>query len=59
MENTMADREGLIFKFFKAWKNRKLNKLATNLLNKDPQLRKDLQALGASFDELEKRLSKR
>ena len=55
----MADREGLIFKFFKAWKNRKLNKLAINLLNKDPQLRKDLQAFGASFDELEKRLTKR
>ena len=55
----MADREGLIFKFFKNWKDRKLNKLATNMLNKDPQLRKDLQALGDAFDEIEKKLNKR
>ena len=28
----MADKEGLVFKFFKAWKNKKLNSLAKKML---------------------------
>ena len=55
----MANREGMLFKFFEKWKNKKLNKFAKDLLKKDPQLRKNLQDLGDSFDELEKRLNKR
>jgi len=55
----MAGREGLIYKFFEKWKDKKLNKFAKDLLQKDPQLRKNLQDLGDSFDELEKRLNKR
>ena len=55
----MAGREGLIYKFFEKWKNKKLNKFAKNLLKKDPKLNKNLEDLADSFRELEKRLDKR
>ena len=34
----MANREGMLFKFFEKWKNKKLNKFAKNLLKKDHKL---------------------
>tara|TARA_Y100000114_G_C11477896_1_gene193954 strand:+ start:203 stop:370 length:168 start_codon:yes stop_codon:yes gene_type:complete len=55
----MADRKGMIFKFFQNWKNKKLNKLAKSMLKKNPQLEKDLKALDASFADLEKELDNR
>ena len=55
----MADRKGMIFKFFQNWNNKKLNKLAKNMLKKNPQLEKDLKALDASFADLEKELDSR
>ena len=55
----MADREGMIFKFFEKWKNKKLNKFAKNLLKKDPKLNKNLEDMAASFRELEKKLDSR
>ena len=55
----MAKKEGMIFKFFEKWKNKKLNKFAKNLLKKDPKLNKNLEDLADSFRELEKRLDKR
>tara|TARA_R100000008_G_scaffold85750_1_gene76517 strand:- start:544 stop:711 length:168 start_codon:yes stop_codon:yes gene_type:complete len=55
----MANREGMLFKFFEKWKNKKLNKFAKNLLKKDPKLNKNLEDLADSFRELEKRLDKR
>jgi len=55
----MAGREGMIFKFFEKWKNKKLNKFAKDLLKKDPKLNKNLEDLADSFRELEKRLDKR
>jgi len=55
----MAGREGLIYKFFEKWKNKKLNKFAKDLLKKDPKLNKNLEDLADSFRELEKRLDKR
>ncbi len=50
----MADKEGMIFKFFEKWKDRKLNSFAKNMLKGNPQLEKDLKELGDSFAELEK-----
>ena len=55
----MADREGLIFKFFKNWKDRKLNKLAKSMLKTNPTLEKDLKRLGDSFEKLEKEFAKK
>jgi len=55
----MAGREGMIFKFFEKWKNKKLNKFAKNLLKKDPKLNKNLEDMAASFRELEKKLDSR
>ena len=55
----MADREGLIFKFFKAWKNKKLNSLAKSMLKTNPTLEKDLKRLGDSFEKLEKEFAKK
>ena len=40
----MAGRKGMIFKFFEKWKERKLNKLASNMLKDNPSLEKDLKA---------------
>ena len=41
----MAGREGMLFKFFEKWKDRKLNSLAKSMLKKNPQLEKDLQKM--------------
>ena len=55
----MAGKEGLIFKFFKAWKDRKLNSLAKKMLRDNPTLEKDLKALGDEFEKLEKKFAKK
>ena len=55
----MANREGLIYKFFEKWKERKLNKLASNMLKDNPSLEKDLKALDKAFGGLQKELDKR
>jgi len=55
----MASRDSMIFKFFEKWKQKKLNKLAKNMLKSNPQLEKDLKALDASFADLEKELDNR
>ena len=39
----MAKREGLIYKFFEKWKDRKLNKLAKSMLRGNPELEKALK----------------
>ena len=41
----MAKREGMIFKFFEKWKQRKMNKLAKDMLKDNPSLEKNLKAL--------------
>ena len=55
----MAGREGMLFKFFEKWKDRKLNSLAKSMLKKNPQLEKDLKILGDSFEKLEKEFAKK
>tara|TARA_Y100000004_G_scaffold75640_1_gene85069 strand:+ start:194 stop:367 length:174 start_codon:yes stop_codon:yes gene_type:complete len=55
----MAKREGLIYKFFEKWKDRKLNKLAKSMLRGNPELEKALKDLGDSFEKLEKEFAKK
>ena len=55
----MAKKEGLIYKFFEKWKDRKLNKLAKSMLKTNPTLEKDLKRLGDSFEKLEKEFAKK
>jgi len=55
----MAGKEGLIYKFFEKWKERKLNKFATGMLKDNPQLEKDLKRMGDSFERLEKQFAKK
>ena len=55
----MAKREGLIFKFFEKWKERKMSKLANNMLKDDPSLEKNLKDLDKAFGKLEAELEKR
>ena len=55
----MAKREGMIFKFFEKWKQRKMNKLAKDMLKDHPSLEKNLKALDKAFGGLEAELEKR
>ena len=55
----MAKKEGLIYKFFEKWKDRKLNKLAKSMLRGNPELEKALKDLGDSFEKLEKEFAKK
>lgn len=55
----MAKREGLIYKFFEKWRDRKLNKLAKSMLRGNPELEKALKDLGNEFDKVAKELEKR
>jgi len=55
----MAKREGLIYKFFEKWRDRKLNKLAKSMLRSNPELEKALKDLGNEFDKVAKELEKR
>jgi len=55
----MAGREGMIFKFFEKWKQRKMNDFANKMLKDNPSLEKDLKALDKAFDGLQKKLDKR
>ena len=54
----MAKRDGMIFKFFEKWKEKRLNKFGKDLLKKDPQLEKNLKAMNAEYDKIIKRLKK-
>ena len=54
----MASREGMLFKFFEKWKEKRLNKFGKDLLKKDPQLEKNLKAMDAEYDKIIKRLKK-
>ena len=55
----MANREGLIYKFFEKWKDRTMNKFAIKMLKDNPSLEKDLRALDKAFGGLQKELDKR
>ena len=55
----MANKEGMIFKFFEKWKQNKLNKFAEKMLKDNPTLEKDLRKLDAGFAKLKKELDNR
>jgi hypothetical protein len=50
----MANREGMIFKFFEKWKQNRLNSFAKKMLKDNPQLEKDLRKL----DDIAKQMIK-
>jgi|21_taG_2_1085346.scaffolds.fasta_scaffold26966_2 hypothetical protein len=54
----MAGREGLIYKFFQKWKDRKLNSLAKRIIKQDPEFVKALKKMDDAFGDLEKEFSK-
>tara|TARA_Y100000356_G_scaffold55787_1_gene45059 strand:+ start:193 stop:375 length:183 start_codon:yes stop_codon:yes gene_type:complete len=54
----MAKREGLIYKFFEKWKDRKLNSLAKRVIKQNPEFVKALKDLDDAFGDLEKEFSK-
>ena len=55
----MSKRDGMIFKFFDKWKQKRLNKFAKQLVKDDPSIEKNLDNLGKAFSDLEDRLKKK
>ena len=39
----MASKEGMFFKFFEKWKEKRLNRFAKKMLKDNPKLKKDLE----------------
>ena len=54
----MAKREGLIYNFFEKWKERRLSKMAKQLLKDNPGLEKDLKVLDKTISNIGKEISK-
>lgn len=54
----MASREGMVFKFFEKWKNRRLNKFAKKAIKDNPGLEKTLKKMDDDYKELIKKLEK-
>ena len=50
----MASKEGMIFKFFEKWKQKRLNSFAKKMLKDDPKLEKNLRKL----DDIAKQMIK-
>ena len=48
----MASKEGMIFKFFEKWKQKKLNKFAKNMLKDNPSLEKNLRIMDKSMEKV-------
>ena len=54
----MASREGMLFKFFEKWKQKRLNKFAKKALKDNPELEKHLRALDAEMGKIASELEK-
>ena len=54
----MASREGMLFKFFEKWKQKRLNKLAKKMLKDNPDLEKSLKKIDAAAGEAMKKMQK-
>ena len=54
----MASRDGLVYKFFRNWKNRRLNKVADKLVKDNPGLEKALRDYDGAAKRLLRQLSK-
>ena len=55
----MAKRDGMIFKFFEKWKEKRLNKFAKQALKDNPSLEKNLRAMDTALSDIQKKLDKR
>ena len=47
----MASREGMLFKFFEKWKQKRLNKLAKKMLKDNPELEKSMKKMDDALDD--------
>ncbi len=54
----MASKEGMLFKFFEKWKQKRLNKLAKKVLKDNPSLQKDLEKLDKVMDDALEKIKK-
>lgn len=54
----MASREGMLFKFFEKWKQKRLNNLAKKVLKDNPSLEKDLKKLDKVMDDALEKIKK-
>ena len=54
----MASREGMLFKFFEKWKQKRLNKIAKKVLKDNPSLQRDLEKLDKVMDDALEKIKK-
>ena len=54
----MASREGMLFKFFEKWKQKRLNKLAKKMLKDNPELEKSMKKMDDALDDALKLIKK-
>mgnify|MGYP003150665397 FL=1 len=54
----MADKQGMVYKFFQKWKEKRLNKFAKNMLKDNPSLENDLKKIDNSMQQLLVKLKK-
>ena len=54
----MADKQGMLYKFFQKWKEKRLNKFAKDMLKDNPSLEKDLRQMDNNMQQLLAKLKK-
>ena len=54
----MASREGMLFKFFEKWKQKRLNNLAKKMLKDNPGLEKSMKKMDDALDDALKMIKK-
>ena len=54
----MGSREGMLFKFFEKWKQKRLNKLAKKMLKDNPELEKSMKKMDDALDDALKLIKK-
>ena len=54
----MADKQGMVYKFFQRWKEKRLNKFAKDMLKDNPSLEKDLKQMDNNMQQLLAKLKK-
>ena len=52
----MASREGLVYKFFRNWKTRRLNRVADKLVKDNPVLEQALRNLDSAAAKVSKQI---
>ena len=58
MENIMASKESMLFKFFEKWKQKRLNKFAKQALKDNPDLEKALKDIDKMHQKAIEKLKK-